>query len=190
MASSYGSYNSCLILPVSITAFEYTLLNNSVNLNWQTASEFNTDRFEVERSTDGINFNQIGIVRSAGTSNTPKDYSLLGTNPATVNYYRIKQIDIDGKANYSKTLLVKLKGANPLTLQPTIVTNQLRVNIGLQQQEIGHIQVYDISGKVVMNFTGRSGYNEINVSSFSAGSYFIRLQNSVGESFTGRFIKQ
>ena len=190
MASSYGSYNACVILPVSLSSFNYTLINNSVRLQWQTSSEANTDKFEVEKSTDGINFNKIGTVASAGNSNTPRDYSFSDINPAAINYYRIKQIDKDGKAVYSKILNVKFKSGNPLTIQPTIVTNQLRVNIGLEQREIKGFQVYDISGKAILNFTGRSGYNEINVSSFSAGSYLIRLQTADGKAYSQRFVKQ
>ncbi len=190
MANSIASLNTCVVLPLEIHSFNYIVKNNSVHLQWQTASEYNTDKFEIEKSTDGANFNKVGTVASAGISNTAKDYYFPDANPAAINYYRIKQIDKDGKSSYSKTIPVKFKGGNPLSIQPNIVTNQLRVNIGLQQQEKGHIQVYDISGKAVLNFTGRSGYNEINVSGFSAGSYFIRLQTRTGESFTGRFIKQ
>ena len=97
---------------------------------------------------------------------------------------------MDGKANYSKTLQVKLKGANPLTLQPRVVTDQLRVNIELEQLEIKGFQVFDISGEVVLNAAGRSGYNEIDVSNFSSGSYLIRLQTADGTAYSQRFVKQ
>ncbi|MEO7983617.1 MAG: hypothetical protein ABI688_06020 [Bacteroidota bacterium] len=85
--------------------------NNGVQLQWQIAAELNTERFEIERSADGVNFTKIGTVASSGSSNTTKDYSFPDNSPATVNYYRIKQIDKDGKVNYSKTLSVKFKGA-------------------------------------------------------------------------------
>lgn len=179
-----------MILPVNLTDFNYTIVNNSVRLTWQTASEHNTDRFEIERSTDGVNFNKIGTVASAGTSNTARDYNFPDNNPAAVNYYRLKQIDKDGNASYSKTLQVKLKGGNPLTIQPTIVTDLLRFQISLQAQDISGTQVYDISGKTILNFKGRSGYNEIDVSNLSAGNYLIRLQTTDGKAFSQRFIKQ
>ncbi|MEO7983618.1 MAG: T9SS type A sorting domain-containing protein [Bacteroidota bacterium] len=77
-----------------------------------------------------------------------------------------------------------------MTTQPTIVTDRLTVNIGLQQQYIDKVQVYDLSGKAIMNFRGRSGYNQINVSNFSRGSYIIRLQTPDGMTYSQRFVKQ
>ena len=192
LPGTYGSLNNICyaVLASDNLSFNYTLTNNGVRLQWQTASEFNSDKFEVEKSIEGVNFNKIGTVTSAGTSNTPRDYSFPDTNPAAINYYRIKQIDKDGKSSYSKVLQVKFKNGNPLTIQPTIVTDQLRVNIGLEQREIKGFQVYDISGRAVLNTAGRSGYNEIDVSHFSAGSYLIRLQTADGKAYSQRFVKQ
>ncbi|MBC7874001.1 MAG: T9SS type A sorting domain-containing protein [Ferruginibacter sp.] len=191
MAASVGTLNACVLLPLDLLAFNYVLENNSVRLKWKTTSEVNTDRFEVERSTDGLNFSNIGTVRSTGTSNSPKDYNLVDASPGAMNYYRLKQIDRYNKFSYSTILNVKFKGDNPLTVQPTIVVaDQLRVNIGLQQREIGIIQVYDLSGRALIGLTGSSGYNEINVSNISAGIYIIRLQTQDGKVYSQRFVKQ
>ena len=190
-ATIASNNSSCLaILPLQLKSFNYSLLNYKVQLNWETHSEINTDRFEIERSSDGANFSRIGSVNASLNSSTSKNYDFMDPFPSTVNYYRIKQIDKDGKSVYSKILNVKFKSGNPLTIQPTIVTDQLRVNIGLEQREIKGFQVYDISGRAILNFTGRSGYNEIDVSNFSAGSYLIRLQTADGKAYSQRFVKQ
>ncbi|MEI2737327.1 MAG: T9SS type A sorting domain-containing protein [Chitinophagaceae bacterium] len=190
MASSYGSHNACLILPVNFTFFNYTIINNAVRLQWQTASESNTDRFEIERSTNGADFSKIGIVASKGASNTSTDYIYLDYKAAAVNFYRIRQVDKDGKASYSKVLSVKFKADNPLTIQSTIITDHLAININLQQQGINSVMVYDFSGRALINSTCKSGYNEIDVSNLSSGNYLIRLQTSDGKNYSQRFIKQ
>jgi hypothetical protein len=192
MSSSHGSVNyACLaILPLQLNTFEYNYFNNAVVLNWQTMSEYNTDRFEIEKSNDGINFTKIGLLPGAGTSNTPKNYSFNDLLPSEFNYYRLKQVDINGKAIYSKVLLVKINGQNPLTIYPTIVHDQLHVNINLNQREISSVRVFDLAGRPVLQFNGNSGSKQVDVSILGAGNYFIRLQTKSGEYYNQRFIKQ
>lgn len=190
MASSYGTLNACTVLLVNLTSFDYTLKNRTVQLKWETASETNTDYFDVERSTDGINFQSIGRIQSSGVSNSPKQYSLTDIRPNYINYYRLKIADKDGKIAYSKTLFVKYTTGNPLVLLQNIVTDNLPVKVGLDQNLIGAMQIFDLSGRALLHLRGKTGNQDINVSTLSAGSYVIRLQTTDGKAYSKQFVKQ
>lgn len=95
-------------LPVEFTKFTASLNENkTVKLNWTTASEKNNDYFLIEKSTNGLNFSEIGKKKGAGNSSAIKNYEFTDENPFKgVSYYRIKQIDFDGKFDYSEVVSV------------------------------------------------------------------------------------
>jgi hypothetical protein len=194
MPATSGTVNySCLtILPLQLKNFDYTILDNKVQLTWQTASEINTARFEIERSSDGINFSKLGFVNAAVNSSVSQYYNYLDAVPANTNYYRLKQVDRDGKSVYSKILYAKLKTNSPLVLHTPIVTSILRLTVKLDKQDIQRIQYYDLTGRSrsAGGFKPRSGLNEIDVSSLLPGVYFLRLETTNGEKFGEKFIKQ
>jgi photosystem II stability/assembly factor-like uncharacterized protein len=97
-------------LPVDWLAFDARATDdNRVQLAWATASEFNNNRFEVERSADGIEFQRIGQVPAKGTSNYQANYAHTDALPLPGNsYYRIRQVDFDGKFSFSKIKSVSL----------------------------------------------------------------------------------
>jgi len=102
-------------LPVVLTAFTATAAGPAaVRLAWATASESNSARFQVERSPDGLSFDQIGTVAAAGSSSAPRQYAWLdATLPAgaTGAYYRLRQVDQDGTAAYSPVRHLALAGS-------------------------------------------------------------------------------
>src|SRR5690606_28516311 len=78
-----------------------------VDLTWATASEYNNDRFEIERSTNGLNWSQIGSVSGMGTTQQRHEYLFTDEYPENgENYYRLKQVDFDDKYEYSPIRLV------------------------------------------------------------------------------------
>ena len=80
---------------------------NSNLLEWSTATEINNDHFDIERSSNGISFEKIGIVKGSGNSSTPLHYQAADNHPlGGNNYYRLRQIDIDGKYTYSVVIIV------------------------------------------------------------------------------------
>ena len=97
-----------IVLSVNLTHFDAKADGNRVLLNWKTASEVTNSHFEVEKSLDGSIFNSIANVTGAGTTDAQSDYSATDLFPANgINYYRLKQVDKDGKFNYSKVLAVQ-----------------------------------------------------------------------------------
>ncbi len=81
-------------------------------ISWQTATEINNDYFDVERSMEGINYISIGQVKGSGDTSSPTNYEFLDetTKPGNTYYYRLKQVDYDGKEDYSIVLTIHIKG--------------------------------------------------------------------------------
>ncbi|HYG38772.1 MAG TPA: T9SS type A sorting domain-containing protein [Cytophagales bacterium] len=98
-------------LPVEFVNFEGKFEDKAVKLNWTTASETNNDHFEVERSTDGIEFTSIGNVAGSGNSDSRKDYEFTDSKIHNNKYYyRIKQVDFNGKFAFSNIISVEAQG--------------------------------------------------------------------------------
>jgi len=145
--------NSLSPLPVELTVFTATAVDNAaaVRLAWTTASEKNSDYFEVERSLDGTSFGVIGRVAAAGTASSASTYALLDSRlPAQANvlYYRLRQVDADGTVAYSPVRTVQLssKIAGELSLMP----NPARATTLTGAQAGAAVEVYDAVGRLVL----------------------------------------
>lgn len=96
-----------IALPVEMIYFTASLDDDDAVLEWATASELNNDRFEVERSLDGVNFELIGEVTGNGTTDIQQNYQYIDIAPRQgLNYYRLKQVDFDGAFEYSEIVFV------------------------------------------------------------------------------------
>lgn len=96
-------------LPVELVYFIADTYNNYLEIKWKTASEIQNDYFQVERSTDGINYTGIYFIAGAGNSTTPIGYSIQTQLPTTNSYYRLKQVDFSGTYEYSKIIYISPK---------------------------------------------------------------------------------
>ena len=97
-----GTDNLASPLPIELLAFNVSLHNLTVNLNWSTVSELNNDFFTIERASDFEKFEEVTTVKGQGTINSKTNYSVTDENPLTgISYYRLKQTDFDGKYTYS-----------------------------------------------------------------------------------------
>ncbi|WP_242928743.1 LamG-like jellyroll fold domain-containing protein [Pontibacter vulgaris] len=102
--------NSCNqeVSPVELVMFTATLVKNKVELKWKTNKEVNNDEFIIERSSDGETFTEIGRVKAAGNSNVAVNYEHVDPQPVKgLNYYRLKQTEIDGTFTYSDIVQVR-----------------------------------------------------------------------------------
>ncbi|MFZ4797465.1 MAG: T9SS type A sorting domain-containing protein [Bacteroidia bacterium] len=170
-------------LPVKFTSFNAIINNKQTNLSWTTASEINNKGFEVERSTDGVNFETIGFVKGNGNSNRISKYSFVHPNQSSA-FYRLKQIDFDGKFDYSNVISVQ---GNDLIIDitPNPFNNVIEIN---SNGNLVTAEVLDITGKVVITETINGNKTTLNTSSLNNGVYFVRISN--GENvITKRLIK-
>jgi len=105
--SSSGTLSIATELPVKLTAFYGQKYGNKNVLYWVTASEIDNDRFEVERADSALNWSSIGIVKGMGTTTSQTEYSFIDGLPIQgSNYYRLKQVDIDGQYAYSDIISI------------------------------------------------------------------------------------
>ncbi|MFQ3607894.1 MAG: 5'-nucleotidase C-terminal domain-containing protein [Chloroherpetonaceae bacterium] len=172
-------------LPVELTAFSATSVREGVKLEWQTASEQNNDRFEIERSLDRTTFAVVGTVRGAGTTTEAQSYAFVDNTAQNGKfYYRLKQVDFDGTVNYSN--IVEVVKEKPTTFElaqnyPNPFNPATTINYQLPTSALVTLKVYDVVGREVatlVNARQEAGRYDVrfNGSSLSSGVYFYRLQ--------------
>ena len=191
-------YRSFVPLPLDITRFDGQQSGKQILLSWTTAQELNNDRFEIERSFDGINYQPVGTVPSKfHTSSTNTDYQFTDRYPKNgVNFYRLKEINISGNYSYSNVVAVKFN--NPLisilNINPNPVINVLNILCNANEATPVTCNFYNSDGRIVRSITASftSGQNSISadVSSLPAGIYFIVLSRPNERITEAKFVKQ
>jgi|GEM_PF-1117737 len=176
------------VLPISILDFSGKLNGTKVDLFWSTSSESNSDRFDVERSTDGINFSPIGTVKAKGTSSVTSHYVSADPLPVKgMNYYRLKMIDKDGAYIYSKTIAIQVNKAEDMTVKimPNPFTSKLDIYINLPRNSDVTIDFVDMNGIAVLTkkVKGYKGYNWFSFSDLDkvpSAAYMLKLSTDDG----------
>ena len=161
------------ILPVTWLSFNAIKKNNTVLLNWSTAMEQNLKDYEVQQSTDGINWKTIGVVLAAGNSITVQQYSFTDQFPFIgINHYRLLQRDIDNKISYSKVVLSVFSDAGSgLKISPNPVVNGTSV-INLDQSSL--VSVYNSAGVKLMQKQFPAGASSFDLTVLPRGIYFLK----------------
>jgi len=170
-------------LPITLINFSGKLQGDNSLLSWSTSSEQNTHHFDVEKSSDGVNYRKIGEVKAVGYSNSTSNYSLLDKEFALdKNYYRLKTVDNDNKTKIGDVVILR----NIKNLQSFVVVNNpfkdyIEVRLGKVPQGNVKLQLSDLSGKVLQTqtFSGLSqNILRLNTSSnlLSQGVYILSAE--------------
>ena len=193
-----NTINGCSALPVSIINFKGNINNNKALLTWSTAMELNNKGFAIERSKDGKTFTQIGFINGAGTTTQRKDYAFTDVTlkdfSASTTYYRLKQIDVEGKTSYSNIIPLSLKNILEWRLYPNPIKDKLTIELNLTADTKINVQVISKDGRLLLNAdkgTLLQGQQQLhfNIQNFASGSYLVRVK--AGEkSYTQAIIKQ
>ena len=163
-------------LPVVFSSFSVQALGGENLLKWQTESEFNNVYFSVEHSLDGASFEEIGRVEGAGTSYGPQSYDFLHKEPAPgPNYYRLRQVDLDGSYSYSEVRMVVQQAGRSVRLFPNPANEQLTVLWQQDGDEQVPAMIFDLIGRQVKALLLSPG-EEISLEQLPAGAYLLRLQ--------------
>lgn len=178
-------------LPIQLSSFTAQAIDKTILLNWETLSETNNSGFEIERSIDGKSFIKIGSKEGSGTTTTLTKYRFVDENPLPgTNYYRLKQIDFDGKSEISaiKSAISNIPFATLSVLQSaSAVTAQVISPV----KEKAKLSLFDISGKVLAQqdvFLER-GLNQFDFSqNLVSGIYFFKLTSASNQVNT-KFVK-
>ncbi len=180
-------------LPVTLIAFSANILQvNKVKIDWSTSMEYNSKSYEIERSLDGVLFNKVATLTAGGNSSVKLSYTATDDVTAVTSsivYYRLKQIDIDGKASISKVVSVRLKKAiSNFTVSPNPFQNNVNINIEWNKNETTIVKVYNIDGKEIVsksvNMTKGLNYFSIEeLERVQPGNYVIQFNTSEGKLF-------
>ena len=178
-SSSNGGYpflvsNTFGVLPLTWGSFTVQKQGTGVLLKWSTASESNTKDFIIEHSANGSNWSAIGTLAAAGNSTTDQSYQYIHNNPLNgINYYRLKQRDIDERSSNSKTVnILFVAAASGLNVYPNPVTNG-QINVELAQPAI--VNIYDNQGKLLLSRQLSAGLNRVDISHLTKGIYRVRV---------------
>ncbi len=197
---NYVTYiSSCINFPLpSFIKNFYGKVENEkqVNLIWDIVNEYFVDKYEVEKSRDGLNFEKIGEEKAIATNQSEEiQYNKIDYNPYYgKNYYRLKVLDIDGQYTYSKIILVQFgKGKTALqAIYPNPATDVLYLDISLLSKENITLEILNPLGQTIYNakklLDAGSNTISLNTSFLANGNYTIRLKTKT-ESITQQFIK-
>lgn len=169
------------VVPVTLTSFNGSKKDGSNLLQWSTASEQNSSYFEIQRGTDGINFNAIGKVDAAGNSNDAKNYSYSDdqlSSLVSVYYYRLKLADNDGKTKYSSIIHIKnSNNAVAARIFPNPVNDQFTISIDDNKLLNTRASLNDIKGKLLQKINISQASTKVNISNYLKGVYILKFQN-------------
>ncbi len=186
------------MLPITLTSFTADATRLGGQLIWETKTELNDAKFEVQSSVDGVNFASLKIVDTKatnGNSNEVLGYNYLDkTIQSGTIYYRLKMIDKDGTFTTSnlKKVNFSLSKTNTLIVYPSLVKDELNMRWRYQNNEKFNLEIYDIAGKIVLSYKNLKGQSyTTNVSNLTAGVYILKVKDLITNKLTAvrKFIK-
>jgi hypothetical protein len=175
------------IVPVELTSFTATSIQNDVTLKWSTATETNNQGFQIERKSDSGSFEQVGYVAGFGTTTEPKAYSFIDTELNEGNYtYRLKQIDFNGSYEYSEEVNVDITLPLEYALEqnyPNPFNPSTTIKYSIAEDGFVKLAVYNLLGEevaTIVNNVQKAGRYEVNfnASGLASGVYVYRIEAS------------
>lgn len=164
------------ITPVQLINFTTQKNNASVDLNWLTAQEINSQSFVIQRSANGSTWTDIANTSAAGNSSTTKSYSATDKNPILgFNYYRLKEVGKDGKVYYSDIKKVLFSNTYKVLVTPNPVKDVINVYVSKNNNESVKVKVIDGTGKVVRSAVSNQSQIQISAEGLSKGVYAVKI---------------
>ena len=173
-ALGFTSFNA---LPVKFVGFTATRKNDDVAVQWSTSEEVNADRYEVERSYDGNSWNTIAYVAAVGNTTNLNHYSYTDKKVAARTvYYRVKQVDFDGKFVYTTISVIR---AELVKTGIDIASVQNKVLLRFPKEIKGDVMVrfVSLSGQVMDQQVVKNASGQVVLNSKVTGNYIIALSN-------------
>lgn len=205
LENTFGAIASCISdlcnLPVELTNFSGEDEECEIHLAWQTATEENSDYFEVQRSWDGISFQNITRIEAAGNSNTVLNYNFTDTDIGLNNYYRLRQVDIDGAYEYSEVIKVSSDCFEPGILNdilevypnPTSRESNMYVKFYTTIDEAAQITVYDLTGRLMFEkpvaLIAGPNLLHFSLNGLASGTYYLQVTGDRWHSSAQKIVK-
>ncbi|MCE7042401.1 Ig-like domain-containing protein [Dyadobacter sp. CY312] len=191
-ASSFTVTVNCKALPVTLVNFSARKELNTTILNWKTTAETNSDRFEIQRSTNGNNWEQLGTVKAKGESVAVIPYSYTDNSPVLIgaanaeNLYRLKMIDRDETFAYSRIVSVRFDEQHQMILYPNPVSDELRISTK-DWKNVATVEIYNNGGSLMYK-SGKQPSEKVSVKDFKTGTYIVRVKQKNGTVSSYKFV--
>ncbi len=172
------------LLPVELTSFSASYVDNDVRLNWNTSTETNNRGFSIQRKTPASDWSTIGFVSGKGTTTKRSFYSFADNSVSENTYlYRLKQMDFDGSFNYSNIIEVNVKPIDEYSLNqnyPNPFNPSTTIQFNIPERGLVNLSVYNILGEKVATLVNdymESGSHktQFNASKLASGIYLVKM---------------
>lgn len=177
-----GASLDCSILPIELISFDGWMNEQSIELNWKTATESDNDFFTIEKSADGINFEKIREVDASGFSAVEMEYAMVDFSPfAGKNYYRLSQTDFDGTTRMMQTILVNYTTGDftVSNLHPNPTNGEMYFDFLSLIKGTMKVEILDVTGRVVAQSSSEIEEGSFTFTaptqSLSDGVYYLRI---------------
>ncbi len=184
--ANYALPNGCALVPINLISFTGKEADKRVQLDWVTENEINSDYIVVEKSTDKFTFNEITRMNSIGVNGG--NYQHFDNNPADINYYRLKQVDVSGAFKYSNIVTVRFNEKLGFSLYPNPASSSLTVEYAASFKN-GIINLIDATGKRVLSKKIlETNKTILDISVIPSGIYVVEITNDKGLNFQEKLI--
>lgn len=177
-SSTTNGFVNISVLPVKFTSFDVVLKNKDAVVQWATAQEINAHSYIIERSADGTTWFAIATVKAVGNSNQKNNYTYTDrNNNAAQSYYRIKQVDIDGRFTYTAVRIFK----NSNTTAVAIKAMGKTIVIDFAQPAMGQVivEIVSLNGQVIMQRVNTATSTQVTVQANALkGNYIVRVNHN------------
>ena len=190
---SITSSGTCSVLPITWLSFSGILQNGKTILNWTLAKEQNNKEFIIERSNDGIQWTKLFTVLSKGNTSSQSYYNASDTKPVTgINFYRIKQVDHDGRFTYSTILKIEVaKDGTSFIVHPNPANDILNYELLNSGNEVNILfKLYSTECKLLKQLHVNNKYGSFSVKDLPAGIYLLTITNNMGKVENKRIVLQ
>jgi hypothetical protein len=183
-----SAINTFVALPIGTASFTARSQQHAVNLEWTTATEQNSSYFTIERSQDGLNWNNIGQVTAAGNSQDLLQYNYVDQKPITgANYYRLQEVAADGSSAYSPIRNVDFAGAAAtISWYPNPTHDRLTLTSNSNLQSI---TLTTLNGRILQSAEGFTSGQSLDLSRYPFGIYFLIIRTTDGQTQTAKIEK-
>jgi hypothetical protein len=191
--SDYNRGNTNNNLPALIMSFTAEMQSETVVLNWVMENQTSCKWFVIERSNNGNHYDSIAMV--LGTNNTHQsDYIYTDARLMTGNnYYRLRQVDLDGSVKYSKVVCLNNTTISKIRVYPNPAVAVVNYALDIPSAQQVTVQVYNLAGAVVLTQqqTLAAGANQqsLAIGGLKNGNYFLRISSGNGTQYAQPFIK-
>jgi surface protein len=176
---------NCIVLPVTLVSFGATKQESSSLLTWSTTEETNSDRFEIQRSRDGKDWPQIGVLASSGESTVLKTYRFQDDVPlGGINYYRLKMVDRDKTFAYSRIQSVDFGSKSMVSIYPNPASDRLLLN---DYNSVKSVKLYNMAGLNLLDITKITAQG-IDISCLSPGLHTAKVTFFDGSTKTSKLV--